>query len=223
MIFRRLIAKPPERNRPDLPEILRPVERSYGFTVRKYGPVNKGVGWSNAEWQFHRFNIFAGMFAYEKTDALVINDLGCGYGAMFEAYANLPQLRNGRYIGYDINPDMLKHAKARIRDPRAKFLLTHRATEEADYSFVSGSYNIKMHADDADWLAFVTNSLFDLWSMTRTGLAFNMMSVHAPEKLETLYYADPELLLAFCKRRMSESARLHEGYSEKEWTIFVRR
>lgn len=211
------------QSKPSIPDILEPVSQSFDLTVRKYGPINKGVGWSSAERQQLRFQIFAGLFAYEKSDKLVINDLGCGYGAMFNAYANLPQFKRGKYFGYDISPEMITRAKQRVRDKRATFLLSHEATEEADYSFVSGTYNIKMYADDQDWLKYVLGNLTQLWSKTRTGLAFNMMSIHAPEKLRTLYYADPKIILAYCRRVLSDKTRLHDTYDDNEWTMFIRR
>ena len=211
------------RRRAPLRDILEPVSRSFGQTIRKYGAMNKGVGWSSPERQQHRFRILAGLFADERSDHLVINDLGCGYGAMFEAYADLPQLERGRYFGYDISREMLAQANSRIRDKRASFILSHEATRDADYSFVSGSYNIKMYAGDGEWLEFVLDNLTQLWSRTHTGLAFNMMSIHAPEKHRTLYYADPGIFLAFCQRVLSPDSRLFDGYDDREWTIFVRR
>ncbi len=206
----------------DLPPVLAPVSRSFSRTIRKYGPRAKGVGWSNADWQLRRFQIFAGLFAYEKT-GLTINDLGCGYGAMFEAYRDLPQLLGGRYVGYDISPHMLDEARKRISDPRAEFILSHEATEEADYSFVSGSYNICMEANEREWLGYVFGNLEQLWSKTRTGLAFNMLDRGTPEKAKTLYYADRRVFLDFCQKALSPKARLFDGYSDTEWTIFVRR
>ena len=67
------------------------------------------------------------------------------------------------------------------------------------------------------------DNLTQLWSRTHTGLAFNMMSIHAPERLRTLYYADPRTFLAFCRRVLSPNSRLFDSYDDREWTIFVRR
>ncbi len=67
---------------------------------------------------------------------------------MFDTFKELPQFLDGTYFGYDISEAMIKGAKQQITDPRAPFINSHQATELADYSFVSGTYNMKMDAPD---------------------------------------------------------------------------
>ena len=64
---------------------------------------------------------------------------GLRYGAMFEAYQDLPAFRNAQYYGYDISAGMLQQARANISDPRAVWIHSHEATLRADFSLVSGT------------------------------------------------------------------------------------
>ena len=80
---------------------------------------------------------------------------------------------------------------------------------------------MKMYASDGDWQAMVEGSLKHLFSMTRTGLGFNMLSVQNPAREPTLYYGDPEYYLDFCQRHLSLNSRLIEVLSPREFIIFA--
>lgn len=202
--------------------LLDPVAKTFGRSYKAYGPVHKALAWVDPDRMLRRFQIFAGLIAHLGEDQPIsVNDLGCGYGPMFDTFRDLPALRHGRYYGYDISPEMIKAARARIQDPRATFRVGHAASQEEDYSFVSGTYNMKMYASDDDWQAMVEGSLRHLFSMSRTGLGFNMLSVHNPNREPTLYYGDPEHYLQFCQRHLSLNSRLVEVLSPKEFVIFV--
>jgi SAM-dependent methyltransferase len=208
----------------DMPELLGPVADSFTRVVRHFGPVNRGVGWKSAEGHQLRMQILTELFGPETDDGgIIVNDLGCGYGAFFDVLKNHPALRDGAYIGYDIAETMLTFARERIDDPRASFVFGHRATERADYSFVCGTYNIRMYATDREWETFIEDSLSDLWSKTDVALGFNMMSSYGECPERTIYYADPARFFDFCMRELSPRVTLLHDYSLPEWTMFVYR
>ena len=214
-------------NRPQLfydAALLDPVAKTFGRSFKVYGPVHKALAWVDPERMLRRFQIFAGLIAHLGEDQPIsVNDLGCGYGPMFDTFCQLPALKNGRYRGYDISPEMIKAARARVSDTRATFRVGHAASEISDYSFVSGTYNMKMYAADGEWQAMVEESLKHLFSMTRIGLGFNMLSIHNRAREPTLYYGDPDLYLKFCQRHLSLNSRLVEVLSPHEFVIFAMR
>jgi len=61
-----------------------------------------------------------------------VNDLGCGYGALFEFFAEQVPGAVSHYHGYDICPDMIAVAQARISDPHARFSLSDAASVRCD-------------------------------------------------------------------------------------------
>ena len=204
--------------------LLEPVRDIFARSIKAYGPKHKAVAWYDPERMQRRFQIFAGLLAYASGDEeITINDLGCGYAAMFEAFKDLDALRNGHYFGYDISTEMIASCRARITDPRAEFFVSHVAKQTADYSFVSGSYNMKMSAPEDQWLAYVEESLRHLWSKTRTALGFNMLDFNHPGTQKTLYFADPKHFYTFCKTNFSDNVRLIDRLAPKEFVIFVMR
>ena len=192
--------------------------------MKTYGSEPKAAAWRDRERQLRRFQIFSGLFEIVSADTgFSVNDLGCGYGAMFEAYRDLPAFKNAHYYGYDISTGMLDEARANISDSRAVWIHSHEATHDADFSFISGTYNLNLNADVDLWRQYVEENLLQLWSKTRVALGFNMLSAHAPKRQKTLYYADPDHFLAFCRTHMSNQVRLVDRLAPEEFVIFVMR
>ena len=206
------------------PGNLRQIAEAYRDRLARYGATANGVFWKNAEGQWLRFEKLIGVIDPRDFDGgITIADLGCGYGALFEALWRQRFMRDSRYIGYDICRDMLREARLRVSNPRAQFIHSAVATEEADYSLVSGTFNMKLDADDKDWAGYVEASLVDLWSKTRQGLAFNMLSrSHRLLRQGDLYYADWRRYEAFCARALSPNVTVLRDYPLAEWTIYVR-
>ncbi len=202
--------------------LLGPIDDVFSRAVKTYGSHPKSVAWRDEERQYRRFQIFAGLFDLAgRQSEFSVNDLGCGYGAMFDAYKDLPEFRSARYFGYDISDEMLRQARRSIRDERATFIRSHIATKEADFSLVSGTYNLNMGAKDAPWLDYVQENIIHLWGKTRLALGFNMLSIHATRREDTLYYADPEEMRAFCEENLDGTVRMVDRLEPDEMVIFV--
>ena len=131
--------KPPD----NIEDLLNLISLVYDHRMGDCGPSANGVYWKNADGQLLRLNILLKAIAPEDLfGPITINDLGCGYGALFDLVRATPMMRSGRYYGYDISPAMVEEASKRHEmDPRAQFIQRPMATEMADYSFVSGTYN----------------------------------------------------------------------------------
>lgn len=206
------------------PEFLARIAVLYGKRLERFGARPQGVLWRNAEGQKLRFDVLVRVFdPGDRRGGISINDLGCGYAALFDYLKGRPVMAGSRYTGYDICEAMVETAARRIDDPRARFVQSLVATETADYSFASGTFNLKADVGAGDWKAYVKASLAHLWTRTAKGLAFNMLSVTATRREGGLYYADGAEFLDFCAATLSPDAVLADDYPLDEWTIFVRR
>lgn len=204
--------------------MLTPVVRAYERRLNRYGPTARGVFWKNAEWQLRRHAVLEGIFdETARSGGVTIHDFGCGYGSLFEYLADKAVMKRSRYIGTDMSQGMIEAARARHPDPRAHFVRGVAARETADFTLVSGAYNMRMGADPAEWSAYVQASLKQLWRHTRRGLAFNMLSHDAEEQYESLYYADPVEFLAFAHDHLSPESEIVVDPPLPDFTIFVRR
>ena len=206
------------------PRFLAPIAVQYAAALQAHGPRPGAVFWRDSEGQRLRFDQLIGILDdADRAGSLTVNDLGCGYAAMFDFLKDMPFMRDGRYFGYDICEPMVACAGRRIADRRAVFQKSLRATRVADYSFVSGTYNLRLDIDDDAWVDYIRASLADLAAMSRKGLAFNMLGPDRsmrPQK--TLYYAEPQPFFDFCRRQLSSGVTLVTDYPLAEWTIWVR-
>jgi SAM-dependent methyltransferase len=202
------------------PDLLKPVASAFDHRLADWGATARGVYWRNEDGQQLRFQVLARVLEGDM-GPLTINDLGCGYGAFFDYLAPRLGPRLARFVGTDISPAMIREAKARIDDPRAVFVRGLAAGEDADYSFASGTFNMCLGVDPAEWIAYVEASLAHLYGRSHKAMAFNMLAGRGKVR-EGLYYADPALFVAFCQG-FGARVELVTDYPLDEWTIFVRR
>lgn len=206
------------------PEALARIAATYDETLRRAGTTPHSVLWHDRPSQMVRFRkLLKVLGADARETGLVINDLGCGYGALFGAVRRKRFLRGGRYYGYDLSPDMVA-AAARLhrRDRRATFIHASEATEEADFSFASGTYGLRLDVAPAAWEAWVHDSLRRLAGKSRRGMAFNLLDARGPDDRDTLYFADPVRVLAFVRDGLGAKARIIDTYTPYDFTILCR-
>lgn len=209
--------------KPKRPAFLEDVYLIFGHRVRNFGNTPAGVLWKNEEGQQLRFEILAGILeGLPPSTPVSLCDFGCGYGALFDFLCTLPHLPDFTYTGYDISPDMIKAAKARINDPRARFIEATEVSTPVDFTLVSGTYNLKIDAPEDVWTAYIKDSLTNLWQMSRQGLAFNLLDNRYPEKGDGLYYADASEFRDFCSG-FSSDITIIDNDPQHEWTMIVRR
>ncbi|NQV83786.1 MAG: methyltransferase domain-containing protein [Rhodospirillales bacterium] len=204
--------------------MLEPVLATFDARLAQFGADPRSAFWRDGDWQRRRYDILSRLFAPgDGQGGISITDFGCGYGAFFEYLKDRPVMTASRYTGIDMSAAMIEQAEANIHDPRAKFQRHLIATEAADYTFVCGTYNMSMDADRAEWGDYVKASLAQLWSQTNTALGFNMLRSDAPEKYQSLYYADGEEFLDFCRTTLSANVEFSNDSPLPDWTIFIRR
>jgi SAM-dependent methyltransferase len=198
------------------------VKHLYTRNLAEHGLTSKSVGWKDEGSQILRFEKLLTVVD-PSAGAISVNDWGCGYGAMFDHMTARPDLELAAYRGYDISEEMVEAARARISDPRAVFVLDSKVGDMADFTFVSGTFNVKMAASDEAWSAYIKERLGELWAASGKGLAFNLLTTYVDWKQDNLFYADPLHFFDFCKRSLSPYVTLVHDYQLYEWTICVKR
>ncbi len=197
---------------------------TYNETLRRSGATPHSVLWQNRASQVLRFRKLLKVLGDDaRRPGLTINDLGCGYGALFDHMRRKKFLKGGRYIGYDLAPDMVAAARHRFRrDKRVSFVCAAEATEDADYSFASGTFGLMMEESYPVWEAYVRDSLRRLAARSRRGMAFNMLDRRGSDSRATLYYADPADYLDFCREELGAQVTILDTYTPYDFTILCR-
>ena len=203
-------------------DLLDQVAGYYSAQLAEHGQSAQGVDWNGEASQHRRFEQLARII--DGSDGFTVNDLGCGYGAFFDFLRG--RYNRFSYLGYDISARMVDAAGLRHPDEgSARFTVAAEPTESADYGIASGIFNVRLSTPEAQWRAYVEETLDSLDRTSRRGFAFNCLTTYSdPEKLrDYLHYADPAVLFDRCKRRYSTQVALLHDYGLYEFTILVRK
>ncbi|KIQ30125.1 SAM-dependent methyltransferase [Xanthomonas arboricola] len=202
-------------------EILAEVAGYYSGKLAQHGETAKGVDWNGEASQALRFAQLCKIS--EDNNAFSLNDLGCGYGAL---YGFLREKHQVDYAGFDISPDMIDAAKKRYQvENTVRFAIAAEPDQIADYGIASGIFNVRLDHSDDRWQAYVESTLDTLDRTSRRGFAFNCLTSYSDQerKRADLYYADPCHYFDLCKRRYARDVALLHDYGLYEFTILVRK
>ena len=84
-------------------DTLRLISKYYSAKLSQYGPTPQGVDWNGEEGQNLRFETLCKIINTSKEFS--INDIGCGYGSLYEFL--LKRFQGFSYTGVDISENMI--------------------------------------------------------------------------------------------------------------------
>lgn len=203
--------------------LLGEVASYYSDKLAEHGETPRGVDWNGEESQTVRFVQLCKLVAPESEN-FSLNDLGCGYGALFNFLLKRYPLFS--YHGLDVSEEMICAAVSRsLEHPNAQFMVASEPDVICDYGVASGIFNVRLKRTDSEWYEYLQATLDVLDRTSRRGFSFNCLTSYSDEdkKRDYLYYADPCQLFDFCKRRYSRQVALLHDYGLYEFTILVRK
>lgn len=220
----------PGRLPTSVPHALAEIASRFDQVIGNRGTTSSGVGWSTPKAQIARFEALLRIFdpACGIPQQATAFDLGCGYGALwpFLAAQQAPQITS--YTGYDISAEMIAHAsRLHGTDPRVQFIRAGVPQDQADYGFVSGTFNYRAMADPGDWEDYLKSMFAVLARRCRWGLAINLL--HSPRRRNpsrdsaTMFYADitqwTEVAKSVCN---GGSVEVLTDYLDDDFTLLIR-
>jgi SAM-dependent methyltransferase len=181
------------------------------------------VDWNGEEGQILRFRQLCGVIDGSQ-GSFSVNDLGCGYGALYDYLAT--RWQDFSYLGVDISEGMIAAAEARLKGRIGiRFIRAGAPDAIGDYGIASGIFNVRLNRTDAEWQAYLEATLDLLDRTSRLGFSFNCLTSYsdADRMRPDLHYADPCRLFDLCKRRYSKNVALLHDYGLYEFTMLVRK
>lgn len=203
-------------------DLLIGVAEYYTTKLAQHGETPLGVDWNGVESQTLRFEQLCKIV--DTSNQFSINDLGCGYGALYDYLVH--RYEKFSYSGIDVSESMIRAAEQRYQNiSQAHFVLSSEPEQIADYSVASGIFNVRLDRSDDEWRSYLEATLDTLDRTSRLGFAFNCLTSYsdADKMRDYLYYADPCVLFDICKRRYSRNVALLHDYGLYEFTILARK
>jgi SAM-dependent methyltransferase len=199
------------------------ISNLYSENLSEHGDQSKAVGWPTADSQELRFEKLTQVIS-EMDSPFSVNDYGCGYGAHLEYLLQKKYCVSG-YNGYDLSEEMLNKSKDRLKDFKGdlKLINSSKISTTADFTFVSGTFNVRFEATYDEWKKFVGESLTMINESSRIGFSFNLLSKYVDWEEPHLFYGNPCYWFDYCKVNYSKQVSLLHDYPLYEWTILVRK
>ena len=199
------------------------ISNLYSDNLTEHGDRSKAVGWPTADSQELRFEKLTQVIP-KMTDSFSVNDYGCGYGAHLD-YLLQKQYSVAGYNGYDLSEEMLSKSKERLKDFDGDLTLINSSeiSTSADFTFVSGTFNVRFESSYEEWKAFIEKTLHMINESSNLGFSFNLLSKYVDWEESHLFYGDPCYWFDYCKVNFSDQVSLLHDYPLYEWTILVKK
>jgi SAM-dependent methyltransferase len=212
---------------PDYSGVNQSLTKHYTTLHAIHGDDFKAAQYSDKASQEARFAILSEIGITPTSSIL---DFGCGLGDLLGFLRRAIGYR-GRYVGYDLSPEVVRTAQAKYdavgADARfeVRDIFKDPPVEDIDFTVICGTFNINF-GDNGVYIRRVLSALFP---RCRQGLALNLMSTYVDFQDPGLYYADPEEIFAYCKTELSSAVSLRHDYILKsggipfEFAVYIRR
>ncbi len=204
------------------PVDLEKVKNYFTDKLNEHGATHKGVDYNSTESQEARF--FQLLKVIDASQRYSLLDFGSGYGGMYDYLVRLGH--DVHYVGYDIAEPMIARGRElHPNNPDCLFSSDLNEIPVLDYAVVSGTFNMKLDAENEAWTQVVLDALRQMHAHTSKGMAFNMLTSYsdADRMRPDLYYGDPLFFFDYCKRHFSKNVALLHDYTLYDFTILVRK
>ncbi len=187
----------------------------YNCLLKHFGDSPQALGW-RPDGQIGHYNALLDIGDFRGSKVL---DFGCGKG---DFYGFLKERGiEVNYTGLDINRNLIDLARQKYPevDFRTFDISTQELTDDYDYIFVCGVFNLKVHGLEDN----MKDTLKELFGRCRVALALNALSSYTKKKDFLLHYFKPEALFTFAVQNLSRYVSLRHDRLEESFTIFVYR
>lgn len=198
--------------------IVSPIVKHYEACLTRGFDSGQRVGWRDSASQVRRFEILNLLMSGSRFDSVC--DFGCGAGDL------LTFLRRsgfqGTYVGVDASKDMVDRAcLSHQGDDGAQFYVDLTPVN-ADFVVASGVFNVRLRRNSSDWIAYMRQTVSDMWSKCKVGIVFNVLStVSDPgRRRDELFYLEPTELIQM-GLELSPDIRFAHHYGLFDSTIAV--
>lgn len=200
------------------------ISEYYTDKINLHGCSSRGVDWKDENSQLLRLHILLNVISSE--DNFTVNDLGCGYGILYEILKK--NYGNFIYRGYDLSKAMIDKGITKYGENQNvvfRRIIGLRGVLISDYTVASGIFNVRMKRSTREWKEYVKDTLDYMNTKSRKGFSYNMLTKYSDRELmrANLYYADPCYYFDYCKKNFSRNVSLIHDYNLFEFTILVKK
>lgn len=196
--------------------------RHYEDCLARHGDTHRGVDWPNADDAGKRYRVMLDVIKPEHAQCTLL-DFGCGASHLYQ-YMLDRGMTGVRYAGLDASSAFCELSRAKYPQNQYTCLdVLDRPDQlaEFDYVVMNGVFTEKREMSyDAMWDYF-QRMLRLVFSKTRRGIAFNVMSKEVDWERDDLFHVPVTELTHFLARELSRHYVVRHDYGLYEYTTYV--
>lgn len=198
------------------------IVRHYESCLAKYGDSHLGVDWPNSEDAATRYRVMLDLIRPSEGENSLL-DLGCGASHLFQ-FMEDHGVRGLRYTGLDASPAFCELSRKKF--PQNDYLCLDVLAEpdrlgEYDYVVMNGVFTEKRDLSFEDMNDYLRRMLTVVFSKTRRGMAFNVMSKQVDWEREDLFHLPIGEITDFLAKSISRHYVVRNDYGLYEYTVYV--
>lgn len=194
----------------------------YERCLDEHGPTHRGVDWPNEADARARYRVMLDLLPDDDEPKSLL-DFGCGAGHLYDELLALGRT-DVRYRGLDASERFVEAAIQ--RHPTVRFdvadVLAGDGWDGADYIVMNGVFTEKRSLEFEAMYRYLFDVLECVWTKTRAGLAFNVMSKVVDWERDDLFHVPMDRLVTDLSRRLSRHVTVRQDYGLYEYTVYVR-
>jgi hypothetical protein len=197
------------------------IAEHYENCLKKFGDNHRGVDWPNAEDARLRYEIMLGIVPPDKKCTLL--DFGCGTAHLYD-YLLMQNFKNIIYSGLDISEEFIRVCKTKYPDIPFHCIdvLDHpEQVRQYDYIILNGIFTEKLGLSFNEMFEFFSILVKTLFSKSKSGIAFNVMTKHVDWEREDLFHLPFDELATFLKNEVSRNFIIRNDYGLFEYTVYL--
>jgi SAM-dependent methyltransferase len=203
----------------------RTIIEHYEQCLAKHGDTHLGVDWPNAADAETRYRVMLDVIRNPSAENIKLLDFGCGSAHLYD-YLQRHARANVEYVGVDASPRFIE--LSRRKHPDVSFYCIDVLTDDvelprADYIVMNGVLTEKRGLSIEEMSEYMARLLIRVYSATRRGLAFNVMSDHVDWRRDDLFHVTYDMLAGFLRNNLSRHFMFRADYGLYEYTAYVYR
>jgi SAM-dependent methyltransferase len=196
----------------------------YESCLEKYGDTHLGVDWPKAKDVDIRYEVMLQVIKPIVATKTYLLDFGCGASHLYEYINRNNLLDRIDYSGLDLSEKFISLSK--LKFPNINYycqdiLEKHTNLPEFDYIIMNGIFTEKCDLSFIEMFSYFKKTLARVYTKSRIGLAFNVMSKHVDYERSDLFHLPFDLLTNFITKNLTRNFIIRHDYGLYEYTVYV--
>ena len=195
----------------------------YEACLEEHGDTHLGVDWPNEEDANLRYKVMLEIIKENNHNKVSLLDFGCGASHFYE-YILQHELNNLEYSGLDLSESFIDLSRKKF--PHVCYycldILDGQVNlPDFDYIVLNGVFTEKCNLSFDEMFSYFKRVVHYLFSKTRIGIAFNVMSLHVDWERDDLFHLPLDTLAAFLTKELTRNYTIRNDYGLYEYTTYV--